>query len=215
MSPSGIVVAVCELRTGNSKNANTPGPHFQLEIKGPNRLGSAELLRLVHRLPASPGKLASEEPGFVLTAGGWKVVGDRLFALASATSVTGFENSERTSFRARPDREHRFRKRERRGRFAREVRPDGSLGNIFCINQTPSELDDLAFQAAESDDPAYALRCGQQEWHIPRSEVRGRGGGGQYPSGLVHSKHLYVLYSMGKEDVWISRVPLADLGCAE
>jgi hypothetical protein len=62
---------------------------------------------------------------------------------------------------------------------------------------------------------AYALRCGQQEWRIPRSEVRGRGGGGQYPSALVHGKHLYVLYSMGKEDVWTSRVPLADLGCDE
>lgn len=281
----------------------------------------------------------SVEPGFVLTAGGWKVVGDRLFALASATSVTGFENSDRTSFRERPDREHRFRKRERRGRFAREVMVDGSLGDIFCLDKTPPELDDLAFPAAPSDAPefaeiakgirdqfprrrlpegidtnrlceatfyqakdgrhvvllrddcyshrmyvsvsedgenwptayptdipdspslttnvvledgtvllignqmapefdnpgkpdhygrdplmvsvsadgylftrAYALRCGQQPWRVPKSEVRGRGGGGQYPSALVDGGHLYVLYSMGKEDVWVSRVPLAELG---
>lgn len=55
----------------------------------------------------------------------------------------------------------------------------------------------------------------RQEWHIPRSEVRGRGGGGQYPSVVVHNEYLYVLYSMGKEDVWISRVKLADIGCDE
>ncbi len=40
-----------------------------------------------------------------------------------------------------------------------------------------------------------------------------RGGGGQYPSALVNGEYLYVLYSMGKEDVWISKVPLADIGC--
>ena len=292
--------------------------------------------------PSPIPMLPSEEPGFVLTAGGWKVVGNRLFALASATSVVGFENSARTSFRPASDREHRFRKRERRGRFAREVLPDGSLGNIFCVNQPPPELPDLTFQAALSNDPqyarfatairnqfprrrlpegvdtnrlceptfyqaadgrhlvllrddcyshrmyvsvsedglnwptayptdipdspslttnvvlhngtvllignqmapkfdnpgkpdhyrrdplmvsvspngylftrAYALRCGQQKWRVPQSEVRGRGGGGQYPSALVKDGYLVVLYSMGKEDVWISRVPLAKLGCDE
>ena len=292
--------------------------------------------------PSAMPMRPSDEPGFVLTAGGWKVVGERLFALASATCVTGFENSDRTSFRERPDREHRFRRRERRGRFAREVGPDGSLGAIFCVNQAPPELDELAFQAATKDDPeyadlakaivrqfprrklpegvdtnrlceptfyrakdgrhvvllrddcyshrmyvsvsedgvtwptafptdipdspslttsvvlddgtvllignqmapefdnpgkpdhygrdplmvsvsadgyvftrAYALRCGQQKWRVPRSEVRGRGGGGQYPSALVRDGYLYVLYSMGKEDVWISRVPLAEIGCGE
>ena len=42
--------------------------------------------------------------------------------------------------------------------------------------------------------------------------MKGRGGGGQYPSALAHDGVLYVLYSMGKEDVWLSRVALADLG---
>ena len=59
---------------------------------------------------------------------------------------------------------------------------------------------------------AYALRCGTQEWRVPQSEVLGRGGGGQYPSALVHDRRLYVLYSMGKEDVAISSVPLDSLG---
>ena len=57
---------------------------------------------------------------------------------------------------------------------------------------------------------AYALRTGRQQFRVPN--VGGRGGGGQYPSGLVHKERLYVLYSMGKEDVWISSVALRDLG---
>jgi len=57
---------------------------------------------------------------------------------------------------------------------------------------------------------AYALRCGRQAYRVPN--VGGRGGGGQYPSGLVYNGRLYVLYSMGKEDIWISSVALRDLG---
>jgi hypothetical protein len=281
----------------------------------------------------------SEEPGFALVAGGWKVVDGRLFALASAHSVLGFENSDRTSFQLSRDREHKFKRRERRDCFAREVLPDGTLGEIFCIGKTPPEQKELSFQAAPSDDPrfaalakgirdqfprmrlpkgidtnrlcepthyqakdgrqvillrddcyshrmyvavsdhglnwdtayptdipdspslstnvvladgtvllvgnqmapefdnpgqpfhyerdplmvsvsadgyvftrAYALRCGQQEWHVPRKLVLGRGGGAQYPSALVHDGQLYVQYSLGKEDVWVSRVPLSELG---
>lgn len=56
---------------------------------------------------------------------------------------------------------------------------------------------------------AYALRCGRQAYRVPN--VGGRGGGGQYPSGLVHGGRLHVLYSMGKEDIWISSVALRDL----
>jgi len=57
---------------------------------------------------------------------------------------------------------------------------------------------------------AYALRTGKQKFRVPN--VGGRGGGGQYPSGLVHKGRLFVLYSMGKEDIWISSVSLSDLG---
>jgi len=55
-------------------------------------------------------------------------------------------------------------------------------------------------------DRAFALRSGQQEWRVPLQEVLGRGGGGQYPSAVVHEGTLYVLYSMGKEDIWCSSV---------
>ncbi|MFO7871487.1 MAG: exo-alpha-sialidase [Kiritimatiellia bacterium] len=58
---------------------------------------------------------------------------------------------------------------------------------------------------------AFALRCGRQKWRTPQSEVRGRGGGGQYPSAMVKDGILYVQYTMGKEDVWVSRVALADI----
>ena len=57
---------------------------------------------------------------------------------------------------------------------------------------------------------AYALRTGRQQFRVPN--VGGRGGGGQYPSGLVHNGRLYVLYCMGKEDIWVTSVSLRDLG---
>lgn len=57
----------------------------------------------------------------------------------------------------------------------------------------------------------YALRCGVQQYRIPQSECRGRGGGGQYPDAVVHDGRLYVVYSMGKEDIWVSSVELRDL----
>jgi len=58
-------------------------------------------------------------------------------------------------------------------------------------------------------DKVFALRCGTQKLRVP--EVRGRGGGGQYPSAVAHGGTLYVLYSMGKEDIALSYVPLSDL----
>jgi hypothetical protein len=60
-------------------------------------------------------------------------------------------------------------------------------------------------------DRAWALRLGTQDWRTPRRLVKGRGGGGQYPSALVHGSTLYVQYSMGKEDIWVGRVPLSDI----
>lgn len=60
-------------------------------------------------------------------------------------------------------------------------------------------------------DRAYALRTGVQEWRVPRRVVRGRGGGPQYPRAVIVDDTLYVLYSFGKEDIWCSSVPLADL----
>lgn len=59
-------------------------------------------------------------------------------------------------------------------------------------------------------EKTFALRCGVQQFRVP--QVRGRGGGAQYPSAIVSDDTLYVLYSMGKEDIAISWAPLADLG---
>jgi hypothetical protein len=59
---------------------------------------------------------------------------------------------------------------------------------------------------------AYALRGGVQQYRVSQELVRGRGGGAQYPSAIVHEGTLHVLYSMGKEDIAISSVALADLG---
>ena len=56
---------------------------------------------------------------------------------------------------------------------------------------------------------AYALRCGGHRYRVSQSLVKGRGGGGQYPSATVHNGTLYVQYSMGKEEIWITAVPLA------
>jgi len=54
-----------------------------------------------------------------------------------------------------------------------------------------------------------ALRDEAPEHRVP--DVGGRGRGPQYPSAAVHGQRLHVLYSMGKEDIWISSVPLEDL----
>jgi hypothetical protein len=56
---------------------------------------------------------------------------------------------------------------------------------------------------------AYALRCGSQQFKVPF--VRGRGGGAQYPDVKIVGDKVYVLYSVGKEDIAISVVPLSDL----
>lgn len=60
-------------------------------------------------------------------------------------------------------------------------------------------------------DRAYALR-----WNLPKTMriagVTGRGRGAQYPSGIARGGVLYVLYTVGKEDVGLSWVPLKALG---
>lgn len=56
----------------------------------------------------------------------------------------------------------------------------------------------------------FALRCGQQPFRF--TNVGGRGGGAQYPDAKIIGSKLYVLYSMGKEDIWVSEVELGELG---
>ena len=58
----------------------------------------------------------------------------------------------------------------------------------------------------------FALRDGAPDLRVPG--VRGRGRGFQYPSAVVHGDRLSVLYSIGKEDIAVSHVPLDALGIA-
>lgn len=54
---------------------------------------------------------------------------------------------------------------------------------------------------------AYALRAGRHSFRVPG--VGGRGyTGGQYPSLMQVKDKLFVIYSMGKEDICVSIVPL-------
>ena len=57
----------------------------------------------------------------------------------------------------------------------------------------------------------FAIRTGAHQWRVPREEVPGRGGGPQYPSALIEKDRLYVMYSLGKEDIWCTSIPLADI----
>jgi len=59
-------------------------------------------------------------------------------------------------------------------------------------------------------DRAWALRAGAPPLRI--DGILGRGPGFQYPSALVRDAALYVQYSVGKEDVAVSWVPLAAMG---
>ena len=50
------------------------------------------------------------------------------------------------------------------------------------------------------DDTSGALHAMWSN-HQHDEDCPGRGGGGQYPSAVVHDGTLYALYSMGKEDI--------------
>lgn len=60
-------------------------------------------------------------------------------------------------------------------------------------------------------DEVYALRTGSPTG-FRFSGIGGRNPGFGYPSALVHEGWLYVLYSIGKEDMAITRVPLSAMG---
>jgi hypothetical protein len=56
----------------------------------------------------------------------------------------------------------------------------------------------------------YSIRTGAPKtWHIPN--VGGRNPGFAYTSSVVDNGYLYTLYSVGKEDLAISRVPLEEI----
>ena len=63
----------------------------------------------------------------------------------------------------------------------------------------------------ETFDRVLALRYGPYEWNVPPSEVIGRGHGYQYPCAILHGDELWVIYSIGKESIGVSHVPLTAL----
>jgi hypothetical protein len=60
---------------------------------------------------------------------------------------------------------------------------------------------------------AYAVRGGKQKYTVPG--VLGRGGGAQYPSIVVKNGKVFIMYSMGKEDIWVSSFPLSAIGLSK
>jgi BNR repeat-like domain len=59
---------------------------------------------------------------------------------------------------------------------------------------------------------SYAIRSGKQKYTVPRKVVRGRGGGAQYPDAIIVGDTVLVIYSHGKEDIWVSLFPVLALG---
>jgi len=57
----------------------------------------------------------------------------------------------------------------------------------------------------------YIVRGGEEDWPPQRISGVYKGLGFQYPHTMVHGRWLYVIYSVMKEDVAVSRVRLADI----
>ncbi len=60
-------------------------------------------------------------------------------------------------------------------------------------------------------DKAFVLRAGGSELQAQRYAGKAKTLGYNYPKSLVHDGFLYVGYATNKEDVEITRVPLASL----
>ena len=72
---------------------------------------------------------------------------------------------------------------------------------INAVQAQPLHLPCWNFRAA-------AVRAGSPRVRMPG---KGKGRGFQYPYGVVVGDALWVMYSVGKEDIAISRVPLRSL----
>lgn len=80
----------------------------------------------------------------------------------------------------------------------------------------PTERDPLVLSLS-SDGYAFDKAFVAVSCHLePVSSCKRRNPGGgspgpQYPQGLVHGDHIYVIMSMNKEDIWVTEIPLASL----
>jgi len=101
--------------------------------------------------------------------------------------------------------------------------PDGRIyliGNQVTAAQGEEEphhynRDPLVLSLSEDGvtfDRAWAIRHGAPPIRLPGP---GKGGGFQYPSAVIVGDALWIIHSIGKEDVAVSRVPLAALSRKE
>jgi len=94
--------------------------------------------------------------------------------------------------------------------------PDGS---VFLVNnpsgsKTREPLVVSLSEDGEQFDRAFLLRAGGLQLAPPRYEGRYKRKGFSYPKSLVWNDFLYVAYAENKEDITITRVPVASLAAA-
>jgi len=86
------------------------------------------------------------------------------------------------------------------------------LSKPFHQASRPHYIRDSLTLALSADgvafDRAVAVRSGSPKIRLPG---KGKGRGYQYPSAVVVADAIWIMYSIGKEDVAVSRVPLASL----
>jgi len=100
-----------------------------------------------------------------------------------------------------------------------------SSGEVFLVgNQVGAKpgtpRDPLTIAIADDElqfERAYALRWRTPHFRVPPQEdlPDGRGTGFQYPSFVVVGPNLWVIYSVNKESIEVTRVPLASLVAPE
>ncbi|WGL16076.1 exo-alpha-sialidase [Microbulbifer bruguierae] len=91
--------------------------------------------------------------------------------------------------------------------------PDGS---VFLVNNPSGSKirEPLVISISENGevfDRAYLLRAGGEQLEGPRYEGLYKRKGFSYPKSYVWKEHLYVAYGENKEDIIVTRVPLASL----
>ena len=87
------------------------------------------------------------------------------------------------------------------------------IGNQV-FNQRGTRRDPLTIAISENGrkfDSAYAIRWRAPRLHYPKKKYDGRGRGFQYPSACLRGNVVWVIYSVNKESIQISRFDLTQL----
>ena len=154
--------------------------------------------------PADPSPFQYTEPNLLIRPDGQPVIGfrsldGRLYATTSNDGGESWEPPVRTKF---PDSTSRFHLRRL---------PDGRC--ILINNPSGKQYDRSVLALSISDDGitydrAYALRSeAAKQGFTGERKVDGW----QYPHSVVWNDSLFVVYSVNKEDIAVSRVPLSAL----